>query len=51
MLEVNGVLVMPTSYPTTRALLERAGFLTLPVDISELQKAEGGCTCLSLVIQ
>ena len=49
-LEVNNVLVMPTSFPATRALLERAGFSTLPVDVSELQKAEGGCTCLSLVI-
>jgi len=38
-------------YSATRAVLERAGFSTLPVDISELQKAEGGCTCLSLVIQ
>jgi dimethylargininase len=50
-LEVNNVLVMPTMYSATRAVLERAGFSTLPVDISELQKAEGGCTCLSLVIQ
>jgi len=50
-LEVNNVLVMPTNYPATRALLERAGFSTLPVDVSELQKAEGGCTCLSLLIQ
>lgn len=50
-LELNNVLVMPASFPATRAVLERAGFSTLPVEISELQKAEGGCTCLSLLIQ
>jgi dimethylargininase len=49
-LDVNGTLVLPSSYPATRAVLERAGFLTRPVDLSELQKAEGGPTCLSIVI-
>lgn len=48
-LDVNGTLVMPASYPRTKALLESKGFKTLAVDLSELQKAEGGPTCLSLL--
>ncbi len=48
-LEVNGTLLMPASFPATRVLLEKEGFRTLAVDLSELQKAEGGPTCLSLV--
>ena len=50
-LEVNGTLVVPASYPKTKALLERAGFKTLAIDLSELQKAEGGPTCLSLIFE
>ena len=48
-LDVGGKLVMPASYPRTRELLEKKGFETLAVDLSELQKAEGGPTCLSLL--
>ena len=50
-LEVNRTLVMPSSYPKTKALLERAGFKTWAIDLSELQKAEGGPTCLSLIFE
>ena len=48
-LDVNGTLVIPSSYPKTKALLESKGFTALAVDLSELQKAEGGPTCLSLL--
>jgi dimethylargininase len=48
-LAIGGTLVMPASFPRTRALLEARGFTVLPVDLSELQKAEGGPTCLSIV--
>ena len=48
-LSVNGTLVMPANYPETKAMLEHIGFKTLAVDLSELQKAEGGPTCLSLL--
>jgi dimethylargininase len=50
-LEVGGRLVMPASYPETRAVLERRGFSPLAVDLSELQKAEGGPTCLSIILR
>jgi dimethylargininase len=48
-LAVGDSLVMPASFPRTRALLEARGFHAVPVDLSELQKAEGGPTCLSIV--
>jgi dimethylargininase len=48
-LAIDDALVMPASFPRTRALLESRGFRTVPVDLSELQKAEGGPTCLSIV--
>ena len=48
-LEINDTLVMAASFPRTRAALEARGFKVVPVDLSELQKAEGGPTCLSIV--
>jgi dimethylargininase len=48
-LSINDTLVMAASFPRTRAALEARGFTVLPVDLSELQKAEGGPTCLSIV--
>jgi dimethylargininase len=50
-LDVNGTLVLPSSFPATRANLERAGFQCRALDLSELQKAEGGPTCLSVLIE
>jgi dimethylargininase len=46
---VNGRLIYPESFPRTRARLEAAGIAIEPVDVSELQKAEGAVTCCSLV--
>jgi dimethylargininase len=46
---LNGVVVLPASFPRTRALLEQRGFCVRPIDVSELQKAEAGVTCCSLV--
>lgn len=48
-LAINDTLVMAASFPRTRAKLEARGFTVVPVDLSELQKAEGGPTCLSIV--
>ena len=41
-------VVVSASAPRTREILERRGFTTRAVDISEFEKAEGGLTCLSL---
>ena len=48
-LAIGDTLVMPASFPRTRAKLEARGFSVAAVDLSELQKAEGGPTCLSIV--
>ena len=48
-LAIGDHLVMPASFPRTRTKLEARGFLVDAVDLSELQKAEGGPTCLSIV--
>jgi len=42
-------VIFPASFPLTRAHLEARGFEVAPLDISELQKAESGLTCSSLV--
>ena len=46
---VNDVVLMPGSFPKTRALLEKRGFHVRTIDLSELQKAEAGVTCTSLI--
>lgn len=38
-------------FPKTCALLEERGFRVRTVDVSELQKAEAGVTCCSLVVE
>jgi dimethylargininase len=46
---LNDVVVMPASFPKTCALLENRGFRVRMIDVSELQKAEAGVTCCSLI--
>jgi dimethylargininase len=46
---IDDVVVLPESFPKTRALLEKRGIPVRQVDMSELQKAEGGVTCCSLI--
>ncbi len=48
-LTLGGRVIFPASFPRTRARLEARGFLVEPLDISELQKAESGLTCSSLL--
>jgi dimethylargininase len=48
-LPIADVVVYPTAFPRTRERLERRGLRVRPVDVGELQKAEGGVTCCSLV--
>jgi dimethylargininase len=42
-------IVFPASFPRTRARIEARGFHVTSLDISELQKAESGLTCSSLL--
>ncbi len=52
----NGLLIgerviYPTSFPATARRLERRGVAVVPVDVTELQKAEGAVTCCSLIFE
>jgi dimethylargininase len=44
-------IIFPASFPRTLARLEARGFHVTPLDISELQKAESGLTCSSLLFE
>ncbi len=46
---IAGATLLPAGNPRTQALLEARGFTVRPLDISELQKAEAGVTCSSLL--
>src|SRR5947207_4840494 len=46
---IKDVVIIPASFPKTRALLEERGFRVRTIDLSELQKAEAGVTCGSLI--
>lgn len=48
---LNDVVVMPRSAPKTHSLLEKRGFRVRTVDVSELQKAEAGVTCCSVIFE
>ncbi len=48
-LAIGGTVIFPASFPRTRARLEARGFPVTALDISELQKAESGLTCSSLL--
>jgi dimethylargininase len=50
-LALGGTVIFPTSFPRTRARIEARGFHVTSLAISELQKAESGLTCSSLLFQ
>jgi dimethylargininase len=49
-LTVNGTTLVSSAYPLTRRRLEAAGVTARAVEVSELHKAEGGLTCMSLLL-
>lgn len=46
---VGDMVLVPSMFRRTRALIEEQGFQVIATDISELQKAEGALTCMSLI--
>ena len=44
-------VILPAGFPKLEKQLQALGFSTLPVEMSEFQKADGGVTCLSLLIE
>ena len=50
-LAIGDTVIFPASFPKTKARIEAKGFRVEPLDISELQKAEAGLTCSSLLLE
>ena len=50
-LPIGDVLLVPSNFVRTCERLEAAGIRVRPIDVSELQKAEAGVTCMSLLFQ
>jgi dimethylargininase len=50
-LEIGGTVLIPECFPGTAEILARSGRQVLPVDVSELMKAEAGITCCSLIFE
>jgi dimethylargininase len=48
-LAIGDSVIVPASFPNTQALIKARGFKVLALEISELQKAESGLTCSSLL--
>jgi dimethylargininase len=45
---LNDHLIMPKGFPDTRRKLEKLGRPLIALDVSEVQKMDGGLTCLSI---
>lgn len=50
-LDVGDTLLMPAGFPRTEGLLRALGRRVEVIDLSELRKAEGGPTCLSILVE
>ncbi len=50
-LRIGDVLAVPDAFPLTRARLQAHGFQTVSLELGELQKAEAGPTCLSILFE
>ena len=49
-LHTDGHVVMPTGFPRTARMLAAKGLTVHEVDLTEIRKAEGGPTCLSILL-
>lgn len=50
-LPLQGTLLIPASFPHTSEILDACGIKVRPIDVAELQKAEAGVTCMSLLFK
>ncbi len=46
---IEKTVILPSAYPQTQAVLEKRGCEVRMIDVSELQKAEAGVTCCSVL--
>ncbi|MEE9259451.1 MAG: arginine deiminase-related protein [Nitrospinaceae bacterium] len=49
-LALGNTVLMATGYPKLKAKIEGHGFKTIELEMSEFEKADGGITCLSLIV-
>jgi dimethylargininase len=45
---INGKVLVPDGFPRTKDKIEKAGYATIVLDVSEFRKLDGGLSCLSL---
>lgn len=45
---INEKVLVPANFPKTRDKIEKAGYKTITLNVSEFQKLDGGLSCLSL---
>jgi dimethylargininase len=45
---INGKVIVPEGFPKTRKKIEKAGYETIALNVSEFRKIDGGLSCLSL---
>jgi dimethylargininase len=45
---INNRVLIPKGFPESKLIIEKIGYVTYEVDISEFQKLDGGLSCLSL---
>jgi dimethylargininase len=45
---INGIVLVPRGFPKTKAEIEKAGYKTIELNVSEFRKLDGGLSCLSL---
>ena len=50
-LAMGETVIFPAAYPRTRERIGKCGLRVMAIDISELQKAESGLTCSSLIFE
>ena len=50
-LAVAGAVIHPLQFPRTRARLEAEGLRVVPVETTELAKAEAGVSCCCLLVK
>ncbi len=50
-LQIGATVILPASFPRTAEMIQEKGFRVERLEISELQKAESGLTCSSLLFE
>jgi dimethylargininase len=48
---IEDAVIYPSAFPDTRHRMEALGIRVIPLDVSEIAKAEGGVTCCSLIFE